>query len=288
MKDFSDEKILKNISDSVSKLTPDKAQEIWKKPVLLADEDPWYLDSESTAKTKSKKRNSMLRVIAACLALCIFAGLMYGNMPSAAVYLDVNPSIVLDVNYRDRITGVRACNKDAEIVLGEMDLKGTDLDVGIYAILGSMVRHGYLTEAKDTVLVSVQCSNESRADKLQENVSGQVSESLRSLINAGEVLSQQVDEEDEDEDDCSCTPGKTSFIEDLLKKYPQLKKYELQNLTMDEIVELLEKEDLDFSDYLDDDEDDDDDDDVDEDDDDDDENDDDDDDDKDDDGKEDD
>ena len=111
--------------------------------------------------------------------------------------------------------------------------------------------------------MSVQCSNEARADKLQENVSGQVSESLRTLINAGEVLSQQVDEEDEDEDDCSCTPGKTSFIEDLLKKYPQLKKYELQNLTMDEIVELLEKEDLDFSDYLDDEEDDDDDDDED-------------------------
>ena len=248
MSQIPEEKLLQHISDGVSQLTPDRAEELWQKPVPLADGTEWYLDSAGKRR-KSSHKKYYLGAVAACLILCFCASFFFQLMPSASVYLDVNPSISLDVNYRNRVTGVTACNEDAVKVLGDMDFKGTDLDVALYAILGSMVRNGYLTESKDTVLVSVQCANTGRANELESEVSSMVSESLKNMINAGEVLSQQVEDTEKVTGENQFTPGKAAFINDLKEKYPQLKDNFPEDLTIDEIVSLLKENGLDYSDY---------------------------------------
>ena len=47
-----------------------------------------------------------------------------------------------------------------------MDLKHTDLDVAMNALIGSMVKHGYLSEARHVVLVSVESSDSRKAEQL--------------------------------------------------------------------------------------------------------------------------
>ena len=248
MSKLPEEKILRHIEKGVSQLTPNHAEEIWDLPVTPADGSEWYLDTNA-GKVRTNKKKYLISILAACFALCILSTLSFQYLPSASVYLDVNPSVQLKVNYRNRVTSAVPCNSDADVILEDMDLKGTDLDVALYAILGSMVHHGYLTEAKDTILVSVHSANSCRAQQLELEVTDMVTQSLDKMICAGEVLSQQIDEDDVDH--TNSTPGKTAFIDDLEDKYPQLKQENLDGLTVDEIVSHLNQEGLDYSEYQD-------------------------------------
>ena len=218
---------------------------------MPADGSEWYLESASAKHPKHPKKKYLISAVAACLVLCFLSAFLFQLMPSASVYLDVNPSVMLKVNNRNRVTQATACNGDAVRILGDLDFRGADLDVALYAILGSMVHNGYLTESKDTVLVSVQCANTARANNLESKVTDVVSRDLKDMINAGEVLSHRVgaNEAEKDNAEEQFSPGKTSFIKDLTEKYPQLDGDDLEDLTIDEIVSVLKGEDLDYSDY---------------------------------------
>lgn len=246
MSKIPEAKLLCHIERGISQLTPNRAEELWDRPVVPADGSEWYLDT-SNRKTHTNKKKYFISTLAACFALCILATFLFQSMPSASIYLDVNPSVELNVNYRNRITSAVPCNSDAETILEGMDLRGTDLDVALYAILGSMVHHGYLTETKDTILVSVHSANAGRAQQLELAVTDMVTQSLDKMIRAGEVLSQQINEDDVDQS----TPGKAAFVDELEEKYPQLKKEHLDDLTVDEIVSHLNQEGLDYSEYQD-------------------------------------
>ena len=63
----------------------------------------------------------------------------------SVIGLDVNPSIEISVNRKDKILETEALNEDAVTVLADMDLEGVDLNIGVNAIIGSMVRCGYLS-----------------------------------------------------------------------------------------------------------------------------------------------
>ena len=246
-----EEEILDHIAHEITPLVPEFQEELWNRPVPSASSTEWYLDS-SVSHTPGGSRKYLVSTIAACLVLCMFSVFLFQLLPSASIYLDVNPSVTLRVNYRNRVTKAVACNEDAEKILADMDLRGADLDAALYAILGSMVHHGYLTEAKNTVLISVHSGNENRAKELRAEVACIVNQNLDTMLCAGEVLSQEIDEQSMDPD-LNATTGKAAFIEKLKDEYPQLKKENLLNMTMDEIVSLLTKENLDYSDYLDDD-----------------------------------
>ena len=213
MSKIPEEKLLHHIENGIEQMTPNCAEELWDRPVAPADGSEWYLDSTAKKKQVHKKKY-FISTLAACFALCIITTIFFQFMPSASVYLDVNPSVELKVNYQNRVTKANPCNSDAEEILEDLDLRGTDLDVALYAILGSMVHHGYLTEAKDTILISVQSANTGRAQNLELEVSDMVSQSLDKMIHAGEVLTHQitVDDVDQTDADHSDTPGKTAFI----------------------------------------------------------------------------
>ena len=132
-----DEKLLKHIERGISALTPDRGEALWDQPTAPAKGSEWYLDG-----TGQKPKAIRYAALAACLILCLTATMLFRFMPSASVYLDVNPSVELKVNYSNRVTGAIPRNDDAEEILADMDLRGTDLDVALYAILGSMVHHG--------------------------------------------------------------------------------------------------------------------------------------------------
>lgn len=74
--------------------------------------------------------------------------------------MDVNPSIELKIDSNNRVIKVVANNADAETILQSMDITGSTLDTAVYAIIGSMTTHGYLTDATNSVLVSVDTKRE--------------------------------------------------------------------------------------------------------------------------------
>ena len=62
--------------------------------------------------------------------------------------LDVNPSIELTLNRSEKVLACTPVNEEAQAILADMDgggdLKGAKLDVAVNAIVGSLVRKGYL------------------------------------------------------------------------------------------------------------------------------------------------
>ena len=67
---------------------------------------------------------------------------------ASVVSLDVNPSIELKVSKSEKVLVCTPLNEDAKAILADMgdgaDLKGAKLDVAVNAIVGSLVRNGYL------------------------------------------------------------------------------------------------------------------------------------------------
>ncbi len=255
MSKFSNEKVEDQIRHAVSQITPDQANELWEQPVELASSSDWFLDGTAVKRRSGNHVLKTVTAIAACFLICVMSFMTLYMRADAAIYLDVNPSIELQINRFDRVVSAQASNADGQAVLAGMNLKNTDVDVALNAILGSMVKHGYLTEASGTILVSVECSNQKRADSLKLEISSQVEQEIGSLIHTGTVLSQEIETDDMLEDLAEkhqITEGKAALIQKLVSKYPDMDYEYLASLSMSELMNVLEQEDIDIADHLDD------------------------------------
>ena len=94
------------------------------------------------------------------------------------VSLDVNPSIELKVNRSEKVLVCTPLNEDAKAILADMgngaDLKGAKLDVAVNAIVGSLVRNGYLDSISSAIMISVEDKDAARAEKLQRELTSAV------------------------------------------------------------------------------------------------------------------
>ena len=71
---------------------------------------------------------------------------------------------------RKKVRTVTAQNEDAVQILDGMDLKGTDLKVAVNALLGSLVKHGYIGELANSILVTVENDDSQRGERLQTEI----------------------------------------------------------------------------------------------------------------------
>ncbi len=148
--------------------------------------------------TKKKPGRAVKAAVAACLALVLAGGgggMYYyqAHAVASVVSLDVNPSIELKVNRNEKVLSCAALNEDAAKVLfnmdGGADLVGTKLDVAVNALVGALVRAGYLDSISSAILISVEDKDQSRAEKLQEELTTIVDQALGQDSNT-QVLSQ--------------------------------------------------------------------------------------------------
>ena len=166
-----------------------------------------------------------LAAMAAVLALIVGIGFGAGNYKinhtvTSTISLDVNPSIELRVNRHEWVLEAVALNEDAAVVLGEMDLTGSRLDVAVNAVIGSMVRNGYITELSNSVLISVDSEKETDAKALQEKLTLEISELLHTQNFDGAVLSQTVEQESELREKAKqygITVGKAQLVDKITK-----------------------------------------------------------------------
>ena len=128
----------------------------------------------------------------------VFGGVELGATAQAAVVaLDVNPSIELKIDGKNRIIEAIANNNDAQIILQSMDLKGSKLDVAVYAIIGSMVTHGYLSEYTNSVLVSVDTKKQQLYNEIIDAVTSKIEVTLKEKNIQSSVVAQWIKDKDE-------------------------------------------------------------------------------------------
>lgn len=193
----------------------------------------------SMEKRKNKKLSRILS-IAAVFVLLIAGVFLYKNFTgsdaAALVSIDVNPSIELEVDADERIIIARALNDDGKKVLSGMKLEGTDLNTGVNAIVGSMLKNGYIDDLRNSVLVSVSGDGSIDTAALEAKLMQEVSSALDG---AGAVVAQNLDDIDDDTrklaERYGISVGKAAFIEKIIELNPTLKVEELASLSINEL-----------------------------------------------------
>ena len=155
-------------------------------------------------KTKAARPIRWRALIAACLALVLVgggAGMFYqnANAVTSVVSIDVNPSIELRVNRDGKVLSCTPLNEEAHIALEEMndgkDLEGAKLTVAVNAIVGALVRHGYLDGLSSAILVSVEDRDQARAQRMEEELRSTIGDLLEAQAPNATLLSQTLTQE---------------------------------------------------------------------------------------------
>ena len=201
-----------------------------------------------TMKTAKRKWTIL---VAACLAVVLLAGggVLYqqANAVASVVSLDVNPSIELKVNSSEKVLVCTPLNDDAKAILADMsngaDLKGAKLDVAVNAIVGSLVRNGYLDSISSAIMISVEDKNADRAEKLQRELTSTVDGVLQTSEAKAAVLTQTLTQDAAREQQArenSISTGKAALVNRVLAINPALKFDALAKLSVEELKDLAE------------------------------------------------
>ena len=202
-------------------------------------------DIISVKRTQSAKKTGWLKT-ACCIAAALvilavgaFAANGIISKPVTVISLDVNPSIELKLRGSGRVAQAKALNDDAQKLLEGMELEGTDKNTAVNAIIGSMVRAGYLNSLSNSVLVTVEGKNASGIEKeIMEIINGILAQS----INGGAVVGQELTAGGEAEELAQkhgISRGKAQLVLEVARLNPMLVPDELAKLSINELNVLL-------------------------------------------------
>lgn len=199
-------------------------------------------NANENKKSNAKKWAPM--AVAACLALLLVgggAGYYYQSVNGVAsiVSLDVNPSIELKVNKNEKVLSATPMNDDAKEILDGMNLKGTQADVAMNAIIGSLLQHGYVDELANSILITVEDDDQARGEKLQQALTEQADAALASAQVNGAILSQVMahsDELSQKAQEYGISAGKAALIQAVVEGSNNTKTFEdLVGLSINEL-----------------------------------------------------
>ena len=207
------------------------------------------MTAKKTAKKTTKRKWTTL--VAACLAVMLLGGggLFYqqANAVASVVSLDVNPSIELKVNRSEKVLVCTPLNEDAKAILADMgngaDLKGAKLDVAVNAIVGSLVRNGYLNSISSAIMISVEDKDTARAEKLQRELTSTVDGVLQKSESRASVLTQTLTLDaglTQQARENSISTGKAALVNRVLALNATLKFDALAKLSVEELKDLAE------------------------------------------------
>ena len=203
-----------------------------------------------TGNRKSVRLKAARRgLAAACAAIVVGLGALIYSLNAvtdSSISIDVNPSIEIITNKRDKVIKVNALNEDAEKVIGAMKLDDTGLDVTVNELVSAMVEYGYISADKRDILVTVENKNEEKAKSIRDRVDNDITEALIKLEIKPNLVSQTADRHKKNDDiqkqadENGISYGKALMISKLREKYPVLADEKLETMSTHEILLLLD------------------------------------------------
>ena len=241
---MTNEKMEQRLASAVEKTAPNDVNGV----LSRCDERKGTVIPMTTKKTTKKRWTTLA---AACLALVLLGGggIFYQQAHAVAsvVSLDVNPSIELKVSKSEKVLVCTPLNEDAKAILADMgggaDLKGAKLDVAVNAIVGSLVRNGYLNSISSAIMISVEDNDTARAEKLQRELTSTVDGVLQTSEAKASVLTQTLTQDaglTQQARENSISIGKAALVNRVLALNPALKFDALAKLLVEELKDLAE------------------------------------------------
>ena len=247
-----DKDIIQGLSNAIQDSTPDVLVNILSscnhRPEKQRDSAPSGAPITLTALPRKRKTGMKPFLAAAAALILIVSGfLIYDNAASDTVIeLDVNPSIALNTTRKGKVLSATAGNTEGEQVLKDMKLKGSDLNVAMNALLGSMIRNGFVTEAKNSILVSIENRNDKRSAELKARLLGNVYAAMEENSIHGAVLCQVVANDNRLKalaKENGVSLGKAALVDILVQQDSTLDFAELCKLSINDLSLLIENKD---------------------------------------------
>lgn len=219
-----------DVLDRIDLSTPQEAIEVHKRPVFMI------------------RRRVIASLIAACFCMVALAGGTYtyqNGRVDSVIGIDVNPSVELSVNQRNKVLSAKALNEDAKNIMEQMDLKGVDLNVAVNAVIGALVTNGYLTDSDNAILVTVANDSVKKAKNLRSTVVSDIKTALKEKQLEAVVYDQQVIDEEQVKGFASeygISYGKAYFLKELMDQNPSLTLDDIKNLAslnMEQIAKVI-------------------------------------------------
>ena len=241
---MTNEKMEQRLAAALEKTAPDDVNGVFSR----CEARKGTVISMTTKKTANRKWATL---VAACLAVMLLCGggVFYQRAHAVAsvVSLDVNPSIELKVSRNEKVLVCTPLNEDAKAILADMsngaDLKGAKLDVAVNAIVGSLVRNGYLDSISSAIMISVEDKDTARAEKLQRELTSTVDGVLQTSEAKAAVLTQTLTQDaarEQQAQENSISTGKAALVNRVLAINPALKFDALAKLSVEELKDLAE------------------------------------------------
>ena len=241
---MTNEQMERRLARALDKTTPDDVNGV----LSRCDERKGTVIPMATKKTTKKRWTALA---AACLALVLLGGggIFYQQAHAVAsvVSLDVNPSIELKVSRSEKVLVCTPLNEDAKAILADMgdgaDLKGAKLDVAVNAIVGSLVRNGYLDSISSAIMISVEDNDTARAEKLQRELTSTVDGVLQTSEAKASVLTQTLTQDaglEQQARENSISTGKAALVNRVLALNSALQFDALAKLSVEELKDLAE------------------------------------------------
>lgn len=209
---------------------------------------------ETQARAAILRMERRMRGFAAAAAACLCVVMMGGGAfhyhvqngrVESVIGIDVNPSVELSINRKERVLSAEALNEDARAVMEDMDLKGVDLNVAVNAVVGSMVTHGYLDDLDNAILVTVSNDSVRKARQLRASVVQDIEQTLEENQLHAVVYDQQVIEDDgmkQLAERYGISYGKAYFLSELIAQNDSLTMDDMEEMsamTMEEIAKKI-------------------------------------------------
>ena len=241
---MTNEQMERRLAGALDKTAPDDVNGV----LSRCDERKGTVIPMATKKTRKKQWTTLA---AACLALALLCGggIFYQQAHAVAsvVSLDVNPSIELKVSKDEKVLACTPLNEDAKAILADMgsgaDLKGAKLDVAVNAIVGSLVRNGYLNSISSAIMISVEDNDTARAEKLQRELTSTVDGVLQTSEARASVLTQTLTQDaglEQQARENSISTGKAALVNRVLALNSALKFDALAKLSVEELKDMAE------------------------------------------------
>ena len=256
---MKNQELIHQLADEIRAATPDRLDALLRACEEQKGKGIHMTQTAIKPVSRRKKWAVGLCAAAAGLVLCIGAGTLgyagYSHFSvDSIIDLDVNPSIELKTNRNDRVLQVTALNDDAGDILDGMDLKGVDFDVAVNALIGSMLKNGYIDELKNSVLITVDNDDEAKSREMEARLMESISAILTENQIQPAIMSQSVSGTDSTlqqlADQYQISVGRASLIQRICDR-DQTKTFdELAKLSVNDLYLIADSKDVEFDDIL--------------------------------------
>ena len=250
--------IEKRLASALNSAAPDMLDELMAELDINEKPEPSLREKLADGGTeryrKTAVRSSSLRTLISCAAalVLVVGGFTVWKNASAKVLavvdIDVNPSIELAINGKEKVVEAKAVNEDGRAILEGMDLKGSDAATACNAIVGSMLTRGYLNDQSNSILLSVSSADPAKGKEIEAELSDGINSYMGDMAVTASIMGQYVEDDDEIRgfaESNGISAGKAWLIRRILETNGRrMTEGSLLGLTTQELIVLAQERDV--------------------------------------------